>query len=294
MDANATWSDDGSAVLLIEYRFRSSKPLEPFFNAPSSSDWWIVAYETDRTLGPRREIVRWENPSRDGGGLMHQPIFWLKKAGRLIFVESQTPYLLSIKDGRKHALRPPDAVVTAIVGPHLAANAFARSPVPSPDGRIVAVYYTATFLPEGPFGAQQFIHFMSFFGTEDGAHLRSVRIPFRNEAGDPFLTPIPKELPHYWRFLWTQDSSAVYLLEKGNAMILPVDGSRAIEAATVAPARPVPSLGGPVSRTGIYLFTAESQQKQNAPNIKQRVVPDWIPFDRVPRVPSDQVRYIGP
>ena len=294
LDANATWSDDGGTVLVIEYHYRSSNPGEPFFNAPSSSDWWIVAKETDSTLRHRIEIARWPNPSHDGGGLMHQPIFWLRAAKRLIFVESQAPYLLAIDSGRKHVLRAPDAVIAGIVGQALVANAFARSPVPSPDGKYVAVYYTATFLPDGPLGSQQFIHFVSFFKTRNGGHQRSVRIPFESSSTDPFLKPVPKELPHYWRFLWKKDSSGLLFVERNRALVVPVSSAGRVEVVGFVPARSVPGPGGPISRKGDYLHTVESQEEPNATMIKTQSVPGWIPFELVPEIPVRQAGYVGP
>lgn len=293
MDANATWASNSPEVLLLEFRYKTGTPQQPFFNSPDSVDWQIVAYRTERTLRQRREITRWTNASKDGGGLMHQPLHWLRDRQRLIFVESQSPTLLDLKSGRSTALRPPDAIISTIVGESLVANTFGRSPVPSPDGSTVGVYYTATYLSEGPLGPHRFIHFMSFFDSGSGEHLRSVRVRFSDNSLDPYLLPNVPGMPHFWRFLWHKDSGRVYVMHSTEAFLVSAkDGS--VTPTKMVPARPVPGPSGPISSAGIYLYTQEFERRPNASKVSERLVPGWVNFESVSLLPLQQVRYAKP
>ncbi len=292
LDATGAWSEDGAAVLVVQVRYRTSNTREPFFNAPSARDWQFVAQEADRTLGNRKELLRWTNASGDGGGLPHQPIFWLRARRRLIFVESQTPILLDLVRGERFTLRPPETVLATLFGEHLVQNAFARSPVPAPDGSIVAVFFTATYLDAGPLSPQRFRHAVCFFDAASGSHLHSTRVPYADDTLDPALTPLPRELPHYWRFLWRSDSRGVFAFERNRAWFVATDGSppRSVDR---VPARPVPTRGGPTFG-GVYLKTIEERADPNGMKLELGAVANWIDFDRVEMVPVATIRYAGP
>lgn len=305
-DIHAAWDESGRYLLVVESRYRTPRPQEPYFNAPAARDWEIRLYEVGPITAPldsarleaalkhRKALGGWNEEAEPGGSLMSAPLYWLRAAGLVVSVENQIPILFDIQAGRRSELRPPEAVVEKLVGAELAPAAFGRSPAPSPDGRTIAVFYTAPRQGARPIDPIRFKHFVSFFAAADGRHLLSRPLDWPDDTIDMALTPHAKAIPLRYQFLWAQDSRGVFVIDRKRALLVPVEGREQIAPAARVPARAVQTIGGPVSPRGDYVYLMENHARPNERRLGVATVSGWLPFEKVPLIDHKAIGYSVP
>lgn len=105
-------------------------------------------------------------------------------------------------------------------------------------------------------------------------------------------------------FLWAKDSSGVYVIDCEYAAFVPVDEAEDILPVTEVPSHAVPTKGGPVHDDGSRFVTVKLNQGDEM-TVERRAwgewpvyganpPTEWIPFDEVPLVPLEEVRYCQP
>ena len=305
-DIHAAWNEDGTHLLIVESRYRTKRPEEPYFNATSARDWKIRLYEAGPVTAPlsagslasllenRKPIGGWDESAEPGGSLMSGPLYWNRPAGIVVGMENQQAVLYRVQNQQRIELAVPDSVTREMVGAELAPAAFPRSPAPAPDGETVAVFYTAPFQPGRDIDPLRFRHFVAFFAARDGRHLSSRKIQWPDDMIDMQLNPHARELPQKFRYLWARDSSGVYVLDSKRAVLVPVDAGTPVAKTTRVPARALQTAGGAVSPRGDFIFLAENHAAPNARKLELRRLPGWLPFARVPLAPLASIRYSVP
>ena len=197
---NGSYSDDNSAVLLVESRYKTSNPLNPYYYDPEASDFEVVLYQSSTNLKDSVEILRFKeevvNPDgtvssmSSGGGIQYNPIYWLKARKRLIgmnFIDNGA-YILDLDTGIKHFLSySPDAFAKLLPNQYLfLSNQFdPYSIVPSPDSTTVGVIFLSGYLI-GQFTINS-IYILSFFDTASSKIITSKYIPASNPERTIFM-----------------------------------------------------------------------------------------------------------
>ncbi len=307
-DIHAVWNEDGTYLLVAESRYRTTKPEEPYFNAPSAKDWEIRLYEIGPLRGPvapgaltglspqRVPLGGWKEDAEPGGTLMGAPLYWQRVAGRLVGIENQDAFLFDIRRGRRTVLRPPEKESVELVGPELAPAVFGRSPAPSPDGKTIGVLFTAPFQEagEGIIRPIRFKHFMCFFAGDDGHFLSARALAWPDDSVDPALTPPVAGLPLRYQFLWSRDSLGVFVISRAHAVLVPVSPKSPVQRVNSVPARALPTVGGQVSPQGQFMYLEENPAAPNQRRLVIQNVAGWVPFEKVSLTGLAAIRYSVP
>ena len=181
-----------------------------------------------------------------------------------------------------------------MVGAELAPGVFGRSPAPSPDGKWVAVFFTAPYQTGGPMDPIHFKHFVSFFSTNDGRYVGSRAVTWTDRGIDPALTPHASGLPLRFQFLWNKNSKEVFVLSRSQAFRVPVERSTPVASVSQVPARAVPTVGGPVSPRGQFVFLEENHAAPNRRRLGLRQLSGWTAFEKIPLTNHKSIRYSVP
>ncbi|MCB1172042.1 MAG: hypothetical protein KDK39_00680 [Leptospiraceae bacterium] len=300
MTANASWDEEGQLLVKLDYAWRSASQ-EPYYNAQNADDWQIILEESDRNLTEWRTLMSWPNDSHDGGGIIQEAVYWLHAKKRLVYTESQQPTLLDLESRRAVVLRPPGDVILAITGPELAPGVSGDSPIPSPDGRTVAVWFNTSYIDGGPFGPQIHTHFVSFFRTADGRHIHSVKIPFANQELDPRLRHMDPANQSRMRFLWRPDASGIYIVSRKEAFFLGRENNSTPQAIQSVPRWPLPTNCGSINKSLEYLYIHKSKAEPNLTSLQIKRLPatDFTGsnvdvYKSNPLVPLNQINYATP
>ncbi len=298
-DINAAWDAKGKKILLIESRYKTKNPNEPYFNAASSFDWEVVLYQAKEdpqnphNIIKGEEIYRWKEEANPGGTLQHDMVYWVSTKQRLIGMLDKRPLLLPLNRQEKSFgtlifLHPPREEVAKIVGKERVDGVFSRNPTPSPDGKTIAIFYTLAYRPAGAnFTVLHFIHFVSFFSIEDGKHLHSTRLTWPDINIDPRISPRQDFIYPQLTFLWRKDSQGVFCLDRKRAFFVPRNGDP-IEKVTKVPKIPLPTQWGKISDDGRYLYL---EMKGNKATIHIKKLSSWIPFQKIPMIPQGTEDY---
>ena len=308
---NGSWAQDGSEVLLVESRWQSSDPSQPYYN-DEGSEWEVVLYRATPDLATKTELLRFPDEAEImGGGILYKPVFWLKEAGQVVGLEYNIPFARDLATGLRADARMPDAVTQAhFEGFDIPTDeGLVQSYAPSPDGRTLAVFYVLGYAPEGggPFDIA-FRHVVAFFDLEAklsylGSHVLDhwagamENLQFDQVVADvglPVVEPPavsdrePLSFPA--SFLWAPDSSGIYVINRGDPDMGEVNEAAFVPR--VAPYTPVmlaatdplpglPLVGpwGPVSPSGEALVIKENPDDPNhevAVEVMQAT--GWVPY----------------
>lgn len=294
MDAAASWSADARHALIIQYSFRTDKKDLAYFNAHNADDWRIVCYETDELLKDPKQIASWTSDSRDGGGILQKPVFYLRPQKRIIFTESQIPTVYAIDQERPYEMWPPKKTIEQLVEADLIDGVSGDSPIPAPDGKTIAVWFNTSYIAGGPYAPQIHTHFVSFFKSSNGSHIRSQLLPFDDKELDPWLLPA-SQIHHFrHRFIWNKASTGVYVISKKQAWLISTQTEPGLQTIDQIPARAVPTNIGPVHKNGGRLTLKNNKNRPNSTKIEIQKLKDWIPYDRIPLVSHKSILYAKP
>lgn len=294
IDANAAWSSDQKHILIVQYTFRPNKINQPWFNAHDADDWNIKCLEMNSISNQRKEIAIWENMSRDGGGIMQHPVFWIRGKKRIVFTESQIPSIYQIDKQKAIELRPPEAIILKLAGKELAPGVSGYSPIPSPNEKTIAVWFTTSYIKGGPLGPQIFTHFVSFFNSDDGKHIRSQPLPFNNKELDPWLEP-QSGIPGFrYGFIWKKDSSGIFIISRKESWVVGVEQANSLTSTNMVPKFSVPTNSGSVSNDGKRVYIEINKTGPNKTILKFNKINNWTSFENVPMVLANEIQYAKP
>lgn len=319
---NGAFSSEGTEALLVETRYRTTAPGEPWFHAPSASDWTTVFLRADQELRDVQELARFDDRSQgQGGGIQSGALYWLAAHGRAVAIEYHEAVLFDLRTETLTVLDLPREVRDSIfVRSELDLSDYASplAAVPAPDESRIAVFYTASYLGPGGFVDVRFVHALAFFDV-DGRFERAMELsPWSDTEEDLVLSfPTPSPLPpnpdppdfQEWgmvpglypqRFVWTRDASAVVVVdvqrdESGaiiNGLAMQVDArSGTMTPVTRVPSRAVPTRGGPVRPDGTHLLLRFVEGHPNETNLALHPTTDWIGFDEIEEIELRDASY---
>lgn len=303
-EINGAFSPDGEHVLVVRSSYETQDPSVPYFSEENGRDWQATLLVGSRSPADPEEVeglvelVSWDDSERRGV-LEYVPLFWRPEVERVFYWwpgEPATPWLVNTRTGEHIEL-----VLPAWLQEELDRDArfptVRTQPIPSPDGSMVALY-SFGHPPTG------FSLAVSFFSTEDGAHLASHRVPWPVSNINPW-TVSPDGYQH--PLLWARDSSGVYVLDCSYAAFVPASPAQDGEGGEVAevsevPGFAVPTSGGPVADDGAR-FVVEGEENEASvrlapwgewPVYGANAPPSWVAFDDVELVPLTEVKFCQP
>ena len=282
-DLRASWSPDGSSLLVVTSSYTTTDPSAPYHYDPSAFDYRIRLSTVDAAdlelLSledvPRAKIAEIKEGKGSGGLAQYSPSYWMPDApsGPLVVFGGRDGYGYLVGERRRVGYGAARAAHEAALGPEDAwiAQYLERVDiVPSPDGSVVAVLWYAFYFLVDEFGPIAHIRVLSYHDAATGAHLRSVQptpSPWHFLRGmDPYA-PLDTEAGSYAYTAWKADGSGVYVILPGDENgdePLP-DGGYAIEedkvvfvplaeapphAVSEVPPRPVQTSSGAVRADG--------------------------------------------
>jgi len=319
---NGAWADDGSAVLLVESRYRTQDPSRPYFADPTSGDWRIAFLEADASLQGRTERAVFADLSpSSGGAIQGSQVYWLRAQGKVVASQYGRVFVFDLAGPAAQPLwLPRDVALQLFAG--FGGSGSTEHPedglvvgyAPSPTGSAVGIFYTLAY--EGPGGALdlRFVHAIAFFRL-DGTFISATRLSAwdgSNESlrlsppavGDPAPPGPPSgDMPLLTgsSFLWTKDGSAAQVVDVDRDDLGAFLSSSLAERVEVAdagvsqlslvPAIALPTRGGAVSDTGRYLRRVQPPASPNQVSVGLGTAAAWTAFGDVPLVPLDQIDY---
>lgn len=317
---NGTFAPDGTRTLLVETRYLTPEPEQPWYYAPAATQWRAVFFEAQADLSNPREVATFTDLAEQGGGLQSVPVFWVPEKNRAVAIEYNKPTLFDLTTGRRTILTLPAAEKTRLFRRPKMDLTDATIPMalaPSPEGSRVAVFYSASFAGPGGVFDMRFVHAIAFFSIE-GTFQRAVALtPWDGTDEDlnldlpppsPPLPNPPPPAPNVWtvvpghyntRFVWTKDGAAVLVVDLDRNENGSVEGKAwRIEAETGAtreveqvPTRALPTRGGAVSPAGMLLVVRHSSRHPNEDALSLYQLDDWIPFDALAEIAVTSATY---
>lgn len=317
--SNATWSTDGSAVLLVETRYETNAPDAPWFYSPNATGWRTVFLKAHADLSNATELATFsEGDVGQGGDIQAAPLYWLEPQNVVVGLVGHVATAFRLDTRKQSEFVLPDSEKTRL---------FDRSPldlrdavtpvavVPSPDATRVAVFHTAAYFGENVLDDLLFVHAMAIHKL-DGTFERAVALSAWDDTEEDLQLDLPAptpELPsgepgasswglvpvHYnTRMLWTEDSSGLYVVDvdrhdgplKALAWLIDANDGTHTEVSEV-PERALPTHGGGVSPSGRLLAVFRSETAPNTDAVRLHSLTDWVPFDKLGTVASTEADY---
>lgn len=292
-EVNGAFSPDGQRILIARSLYRTNNPEAPYFADEQSRDWTAILLEgTDPES--LTETTSWLEERQSA--LQYVPMFWRPDAQRLYYVFSGEPSIAWMVDTAtgKHT----ELALPAWLEEELLRDArfpIGRTqPIPSPDGKTVALYSVGT--PTSGFKIA-----LSFFSAITGEHVLSRIVPWPSAVINPWLVS-PDGYQH--PFLWAKDSTGIFVIDCEYAAFVPVVATQEIAAVTQVPSHAAPTRGGPVRDDGSRFVLINEQGGDEMtvvikpwgewPVYGAEPPASWIPFDDVPLVPLSDVKYCQP
>ena len=325
---NGVWAEDGSELLLMEAQWISKDPDSPYYDDTSGSERAIVFLRAKPDLSGATEIGRIEDADTlgAGGGALYHPLFWLKSAGKIIGLQYGNPFIYDSVAATYHEPAIPSSRVAAHFGADITdASGLVHDYAPSPDGGVLAVFYILAYQPAGgTIFDIAYVHAVGFFDIATAAYMGSTALElwrgisdnlvFYPPVADVGLTPpTPPTIPTLAvltfpiTFIWSKDSSGVYVVNKANDV-----GETHAAVFVAAPTAPLPSTPvvtplsltdtvpelaiqtshGPVSPTGEALVVyEETRNGEIAVDLRVMQATGWIAYGDGGVIPLSQLNY---
>jgi|GEM_PF-3591507 len=246
---NAVFNQDSSKVLILESRYTTKDPDQPYWNNTVSHREWQLALltATPTNLGSRTALAVLDDLDGDfiDGAIQSNAVYWYTDstaASRLFYAIHSQAVIRTLPDGQRSILSLPYATEARYFWNHLpwiddSVPPDAFSILPSPDGEFTAVYYQIAVLGENIFADMDYYKCIAIFDrqnrflaawdpyTDNGlqadrlsAQLR-VDPPIFNPAYDnpappgfQAKGPVASYAPAY--FQWSADSRRLYVAGK--------------------------------------------------------------------------------
>lgn len=305
--SNGVWSADSTAVLLVESRYLTRRPTEPYWRTDvGHTGWETVVYLCEGgDFADPVELARWpdELGESSGGWMQSQPLAWHRDPdgpGTLYYLSAGVALARDLSDTTVVSLLLPEAAATQFYGLPSAEVPAVRV-LPSPDGLTVAVMYEiVTEDPDVQYG-MLFYDALAYFDRA-GEYLGALALGDTfdleqlwleaPEVDPPLGNPEPPGFQLYaatrsltpGMFLWARDSGGVYLvhgpMESPRALHVPVGltGDITDYDVSTAPAVPLPAPGGPVSAAGELLAFELDPDDPNAARPFLHELTGWVDF----------------
>jgi hypothetical protein len=316
--ANGAFADDDGSVLLAGSARRTSDEGSWYFD-PDARDWQVVFFEAGDDLAEPVEIARFAELDRgQGGAVMSAALWWLRSQRVVVALESHQPIVYDLGAGGRWALALPETERERLFAlPEFDLRDYA-SPIavaPSPDGRTVAVHYTAALLIDGSFGELAFYHAIAFFdidgrfiAADDLAPFRGGGHQLRRQAPMPDPMYPTVEPPAHQRlrpvashdvvtFVWEAAGEGVVFARSdlvdgeivGQAAVRVDRRTATRQPVDLVPPVGLPAPGGPVSASGIYLLIDEPPDAPDAAGLTTFASERSRPWGSGPDVPVEEL-----
>jgi hypothetical protein len=281
---NAVWSADNTQILKIVSLYDTYKPSENYYYAPASKNW-RYRFETCNPDLSNCKVVGNSPDINQSVILQYVPVYWLPSVQKLATLNPLNKAVLKDLSGLEQLLEPPINVINTIFSPTLGSH----DPIdiaPSPNEEIIAVYFQKSYLTSSDYTDVSYCQCVSFFDVKTGSHISTWEVPFIKN--NPALNVINQFNNTRCYFLWSKESSGVYIVTRSKSYILKCGSNPGIEQVSLVPERGTKTNSGYISNSGQQLhITIEGNNA--ILNIVQ--LDDWKPFNSLELIPSESNSY---
>jgi hypothetical protein len=281
---NAVWSADNTQIFKVYLLYDTYKPSENYYYARASKNW-RYRFETCNSDLSNCVVVGNADDKKYDGFLQYAPIYWLASIQKIVTLNRMNRAVLKNLSGQEQLLEPPSDIINTIFS-QTKGTYQAIDIAPSPKGDVIAVYLQDAYLSSGNYTAFSYSQCVSFFDVKTGSHISTREVPFYNT--DPALNVVYQYNNIRCHFLWSKESSGVYIVTRSKSYLLKYGSNPGIEQVDLVPERGTKTNSGNVSNSGLQLLI-----KIDGNNTVLDVVQldDWKPFDSLALIPKESNMY---
>lgn len=281
---NAVWSADNTQILKIVSLYDTYKPSENYYYARASKNW-RYRFETCNSDLSNCKVVGNSDDIKQGGVLQYAPVYWLPSIQKLAILNPMNKAVLKDLSGLEQLLEPPSNIINTIFSPTNGTYQ-AIDIAPSPKEDIIAVYLQEAYLTSSNYTDFSYCQCVSFFDVKTGSHISTCEVPFYKT--DPALNVVNQFNNSRCHFLWSKESSGVYIVTRSKSYLIKCGSNPGIEQVALVPERGTKTNSGNISNSGLQLLV-KIDGNNTILNIVQ--LDDWKPFDSLALIPTESNSY---
>jgi hypothetical protein len=276
---NAVWSADNTQIFKIVSLYDTYKPSENYYYASASKNW-RYRFETCNSDLSDCKVVGNSDDIKLGGVLQYAPVYWLPSIQKLAILNPGNKAVLKDLSGNEQLLEPPSDIINTIFS--LTDGAYQAIDIaPSPKEDIIAVYLQEAYLTSSNLLDFTYCQCVSFFDVKTGSHILTLEVPFKKT--DPALNVVKQFNNSRCHFLWSKESTGVYIVTRAKSYFLRCGINPGIEQVDLVPERGTKTNAGNISNSGTQLLV-QINGNNTTLNIVQ--LNDWKPFDSLKLIPG--------